>query len=191
MATSNWQNISYCCDIIYRVNPRSVLDIGLGSSARWGVLIREFGEIWYGNIYPKDWKIKLHGIEIFKKNILKIHHELYNKIYNRDATIQISELGNYDLIILGDVIEHLEKEKAIKLLVECCKKSSFVMVNTPIGTLDEWEQGELYGNPSETHKYIFSADEFLLSKNWKIVKYKLFKDYINRKHGTFLITSRY
>ena len=35
MGTSNWENIPYCIVIIRKVNPRKVLDVGVGFG-RWG-----------------------------------------------------------------------------------------------------------------------------------------------------------
>jgi len=47
MPTSNWQNISYNIDLIRKIKPQSILDVGVGFG-RWGILLREFLELWEG-----------------------------------------------------------------------------------------------------------------------------------------------
>ena len=68
MPTSNWQNISFNIELIRKLEPHSILDVGVGFG-RWGILFREFLELWnYGN-YDGKGKRKIEGVEIFKKNL--------------------------------------------------------------------------------------------------------------------------
>jgi len=73
MGTSNWQNISYNIELIRKINPESILDIGVGFG-RWGFLFREFLEIWDDENYSGKWKRKIDGVEIFPDYIKEYHN---------------------------------------------------------------------------------------------------------------------
>ena len=61
MGTSNWQNISYCVGVLRRLKPASVLDVGTGFG-RWGVLCREFLDVWEGREARSLWQTRIEGI---------------------------------------------------------------------------------------------------------------------------------
>lgn len=112
-----------------------ILDVGFGSGI-YGKLLRAF---YYGNI---------DGVDVYGENI----HELsLEKIYDNIFIENILDFyfDFYDLIIMGDVLEHIELELAKKLLSSFIEdnKCSFIIVSIPFN----YEQGELYGNPYEIH----------------------------------------
>ncbi|MBS5800264.1 MAG: hypothetical protein KID02_10995 [Clostridiales bacterium] len=184
MGTSNWQNMSYCIDILRKIKPRSILDVGVGFG-RWGITSREFLEIWAGKVKKEDWKTEIHGIEAFKENIEYYHYYFYDKILNMDAKDYL--LGckrNYDLIIYGDVLEHFEKEDAIQLLDKSLKIAKYVLINIPIGS--SWEQDELYDNPYEKHKSEWQVEDF---SRYPIVREREFVDYLGRDFCSVLLSS--
>lgn len=94
--------------------------------------------------------MKIDGIEIFPNYIKEYHEYFYDNIIIQDAFKYIKEMGKeYDLIILGDVLEHFEKDTAINLLSVCIEKSKFVLLNIPIGKY--WKQTAKNGNKFEEH----------------------------------------
>ncbi|KAF5078552.1 hypothetical protein DSECCO2_138300 [anaerobic digester metagenome] len=112
-----------------------ILDVGFGSGV-YGKLLRAF---YYQNI---------DGVDVYDKNI----HEMgLNKIYDNIFIENIMDFHfeHYDLIIMGDVLEHIELESAKELLKGFIEddKCSVLIVSIPY----EYEQGELYGNPHEKH----------------------------------------
>ncbi|MBP2046666.1 class I SAM-dependent methyltransferase [Methanobacterium aggregans] len=112
-----------------------ILDVGFGSGV-YGKLLRAF---YYQNI---------DGIDVYDKNI----HEMgLDKIYNNIFIENIMDFDfeHYDLIIMGDVLEHIELESAKELLLRFIdnNKCSTLIVSIPY----EYEQGELYGNSHERH----------------------------------------
>ncbi len=136
MGTSNWQNISYNIDLVKRINPNSILDIGIGFG-RWGILFREFLEIWGDNNYSGKWNRTIDGIEIFPDYIKDYHKYFYDNIYTENALDFLQKTTNkYDLINCGDVIEHFDKNEALKLIELCLIKSKFVLINIPIVAME-------------------------------------------------------
>ncbi|WP_433615260.1 hypothetical protein [Paenibacillus cellulositrophicus] len=80
MGTSNWQNLSYCVALIRQAAPSSVLDIGIGFG-RWGMLCREFLDVWQGRVFREQWQTRIEGVEVFPKNVDDYHPYFYNHIY--------------------------------------------------------------------------------------------------------------
>lgn len=184
MGTSNWQNISYCIGKIRKIKPQSILDIGVGYG-RWGILSREFLEVWEGCTYKENWKLRIDGIEAFAKNIVTYHNYFYNNILIGDALEEIDSselLPDYDLIILGDVLEHFTKENGIKFLEKCIKKGKFVLLIIPLG--EDWPQSERDGNIYETHQSVWCTKDL---KKYRIIVHKYFNDYLQRKFGVFIL----
>jgi SAM-dependent methyltransferase len=180
MGTSNWQNISYCMEKIVEIQPQSILDVGIGFG-RWAILSREFLEIWNDRMTPDQWQVKIDGIEAFSPQLQEYHSYFYNKIYVGDAFDLLPNIFDYDLIILGDVLEHFTPEKAAFILDICIRKSKYVMLNIPLGSC--WLQGEKYNNPFEAHLSAWE-DENLSFNNLK--EKRLFKDFQNREFGVYI-----
>jgi len=168
MGTSNWQNISYNIDLVKKLDPKSILDIGVGFG-RWGILFREFLEIWGERNYSGEWKRIIDGVEIFPGYIKDYHKYFYSNIYNEDALEFIKKTDkNYDLINCGDVLEHFSKTDAQEFVSVAMKKSRYLLINIPIGK--NWKQDAINNNEHEKH----------LSK-WYNSDFKRYKYHIIRK----------
>lgn len=148
----------------------TILDVGMGFG-KWGFLIRDTFEVMAGQNFKKsDWKIELTGVETFDKCITPIQKQVYNKIIKKDIFNSIDELVKYDLVIMGDVIEHIEKQRAYKLLDELFKHTDNILVSTPLGFMP---QGAWAGNEKEIHLSGWELADF---KGYNVVEYKVFKD---------------
>lgn len=112
-----------------------ILDVGFGSGV-YGKLLRAF---YYQNV---------DGIDVYDKNICEMGlDKIYDNIFIEN--ILDFDFEHYDLIIMGDVLEHLELESAKELLLRFIdnNKCSRLIVSIPY----EYKQGELYGNSHEKH----------------------------------------
>lgn len=184
MGTSNWQNIPFCIDVLMKIAPARALDVGVGFG-RWGVILREFCDVWGGRVHASDWKIEVHGIEGFEKNISDYHRAFYTKIHVGDANDLIPRLpGPWNVVIFGDVLEHFTKEAGRAHLETCLARSDYVLVNVPLG--EDWQQGDAYGNAFERHRSSWYADEFL---DYHAVRQALFRDYLGRPFGSFVLST--
>ncbi len=188
MGTSNWQNLSYCCELIHRLAPARTLDIGIGTLGRWAMLVREFTDVWQGKVRAETWTGRIDGIEAFPKQVSELHRLLYDRILVGDAFEVIDGLGDYDLVILGDVLEHFPEDRAKPMLEKCLRRSAHVLVVTPLGTLEEWPLGAEYGNPWEIHRVAFTSADFLDSPRWIVREHRLFRDFMDREFGAFLLS---
>ncbi len=155
MPTSSHKNILPFLNMI-RNNKneiQDVLEIGVGFG-KYGVLIREYLEIYEKARYDKEnWRLNLIGVEIFKNYKNPIHDYIYDHIYYTDILTIINDLPNFDLILLVDVIEHIEKDRAAVLLRELIQKMNIcIFVCHPDGNKeDALLQDEAFGNKYEAH----------------------------------------
>ena len=134
MPYSSQNGKAYIRNIVGRVKHDRMLDIGCGSGT-------------YAKMFPNsEWT----GVEAWEPYIDQFNlNSLYKEVILADVRgLRISTLGRFDVAILGDVIEHMEKEEAQALLERVKEISDTVIVSVPIGY---YPQDEYDGNPYERH----------------------------------------
>lgn len=157
MPTSRPNILSPLCQDIIRYQPKTILDIGIGSGSK-GFLFREYTDIWNQRYSKKSWQCKIEGVEIFEPYITDIHKQIYDKIYIGNICKLINTLPEYDFIYAGDVLEHIEKEKGIVLLTELKRHAKILIITTPIIV---HKQGTILGNQHEQHISQWNEKDFL------------------------------
>lgn len=119
---------------ILSLAPASILDVG-ACDGKWAQLLRSAG-----------YEGRLDACEAFKPNAAKIL-ELYDDVFVGD--IRRYEYGiGYDVIIFGDVIEHMDVEAAKDVLRYAADRAQLDVI---VGVPFLYPQGEIYGNPYERH----------------------------------------
>ena len=108
----------------------SILDVGAGGGIYRDLLGYDF---------------KWSAVEIWKDTADYLIGK-YDKVYNIDIR-NFEYTENYDLIIFGDVIEHLSVEDAQAVVDKAKQHSNSIMIAVPYML----EQDSLYGNESEKH----------------------------------------
>jgi SAM-dependent methyltransferase len=181
MPTSIYDHIPILIEFLRESNPCSILDIGVGNG-KIGFVAREILDIVGGGSYlRKDWRTRIDGIEIFPDYVQAHQRAIYDGIYIGDAFDILPGLEIYDLIVLGDVLEHFEKQRGWDLLDLCVAHARrHLIINIPLG--ENWQQGEMYGNPHERHRSVWSWPDF----EPFVWKYKIFGTE-KIAYGTFLI----
>ena len=172
MPTSRPNHLSWLCEQILFLKPKSILDVGVGFGSK-GMLFREYTDIWNGNYF--DFKTKIDGIEIFNKYILDLQRKIYSSIFIGDAFEIIDKLFVYDIIYCGDVIEHFSKDDGLKLLEKLKLHCRNLIIATPLKC---HPQGSVFENEAETHKSQWYEGDFVGAKiltfnNILIVQYAL------------------
>jgi len=114
----------------------SILDCGAGAGT-YANLLSENGELIYRNI---------DCCEIYEPYIKK--YNLYSK-YKNVFVGDICDLkfDYYDMIIMGDVLEHIERSRAQKLIINIYSKCTYLLIAIPY----LYEQGPYKGNIYESH----------------------------------------
>lgn len=164
---------------VKHLNPQSILDVGCG----WGLMgsvFRAYTDIRLSELDSSRyhvWQTKIDAIEIHKayKNPV---WEVYSNIVLGDALTAIDSLRDYDMIYVGDIIEHVTKEQGHIFLQKCLDHSKFTFVATPspapkqdaiLGNYHEvhrssWDESDFAGY---THQIIGNYNGILLVKLWK------------------------
>ena len=129
---------------------RSILDVGAGAG-RYADIVKQI-EPWCQR-WDAPFPI-IDAIEIYEPYIEEFGlWEKYRKVIIGDATELTIE--DYDLIILGDVFEHLHKFQAMAFWAKIIKKAKFVFLSIPVKQFKPWFHG--YPQPDD---------------DWKINKYE-------------------
>lgn len=159
MPVSTPIHLPHCLALIVGLQPKSVLDIGLGFGT-WGFLCRTHLDVFPGRVQPEAWQTRIDGVELFEPYIQAHQRALYDNIRIADVRQAVQDIDSYDLIIAGDVIEHLDKEDACEVLDALYAKAKrALLVNIPIGDTG-WEHGENHGNPGELHRSAWFPEDF-------------------------------
>ena len=109
--------------------------------------------------YVEEYKLKERYTNVFVQNILDF------------------DFTYYDLIILGDILEHIDEESGIKLVEKLYEKCNDLIIAVPYKS----KQGVWFDNELEIHR-----QDNLTNKSF-LEKYKGFKTFCNRyDYGIFI-----
>src|SRR3989344_5395590 len=162
MPGSHSQQLNEIVEIMVLLKPKSILDVGVGFG-KYGVLAREYLDLWAGAQKSRDdyrqWQTKVDGIEACQNYLTPLHSFIYNQIHIGNACNIMPSIKNlsYDLILLIDVLEHLNYKDGRELLNQLRWIGRNVLISTPKIMGD---QGALYGNEFEHHIHQWQKTDF-------------------------------
>ena len=119
MPTSYSESIPTIVKVLEDKKPKKVLDIGTGNG-KYGLLTKEY--------CGQD--VIIDGIEAWKPYLTDTHKSIYRNIFIDDVTkMSLKSLEKYDIYLMIDVIEHLPKTTAHRILREL---NGLILISTPI-----------------------------------------------------------
>ena len=158
MATSSIGHVRHVMYHVITKSPKSVLDVGVGFG-RWGFLCREMLDVFPGRVVKGEWKTRIEGIEVYEPYLQDHQRYIYDKIHIGNAKDVLKTLGHYDVIIIGDMLEHLAKDDAWNLFHDAMERADIgLMLNLPIGK--EWLRDAGSDNKYEDHLSWWTLEEF-------------------------------
>lgn len=143
MPSSNLALAPTIVHLAWSVQPTSVLDVGPGHG-KYGLLLREY-------LPPLD---RLDACEAEPTYVTDVLFAVYDSVYVQSVcTLDDAVLAAYDLVLMVDVIEHLDRQAGLELLGRI---PGHIVVCTP---------AEFFQNPpglpaSEQHRSLWTADDF-------------------------------
>ena len=152
MASSFINQIPIIIHLIQKLNPKRILDIGKGFG-KYGFLIHEYvGISNQKKIAPElsliqQSNISIDAVEIDPDLMLPHLEHFYHHIYFGDVLELYKELPAYELVLMIDIIEHINKEKALELLSVLLKRGSRIIISTPVKFFEQ----HLYESEFENH----------------------------------------
>jgi SAM-dependent methyltransferase len=114
----------------------TVLDVGAGAG-RYGQLYRPHAGL-------------VDAVEIWGPYIDQFNLSgIYDTVFNQDIrTVPLEDL-DYDIVVFGDIMEHMPKEEAVEVWERVARSACRVgAISLPIV---HWPQGPYEGNPYEAH----------------------------------------
>ena len=171
MPSSDPCNIGRLLQMVRDLSPLNILDVGIGCG-KFGMLFREYLDgHWVGRAFhsPETWRIRMIGLEIFPSYITPVHQYLYDDIIIMDAYKYFTDPGKdkFDLIFMGDIIEHWEKEDGFTILryiqQDWLTRGGAVIISTPnfrTRINDERIGEKVFGNKHEVHRCQWTAKDF-------------------------------
>lgn len=195
MPSSQFGQISPLAWLIQELDPQSVLDIGPGFG-KYGFLAREYLELWFRTTdYAKRTR-RIDAIEVFGPYVTPLQRSIYDEIHIGDAIEVLPQLASYDLVLLIDILEHLDKPDGIRLLTASLQKGTFVIVSTPKNPAP---QGAHFGNVHERHTSAWTKRElnaiapalFLHEPQSLVALLSMSKDQVVGKRSTIFFMNVY
>ena len=136
-------------EIILLLKPGTILDLGSGAG-KYGELAKK--------INPS---IKLTAVEIEKDYIENFKlPSIYDEVWNISVTDLINPKyynSTFDLIVIGDIIEHLKKSDGIDLLNFLIYRCRWIILEFP----HRYLQNSVDGYHSEAHISVWTKDDFI------------------------------
>jgi len=162
MPGSHSQQLNEIVEIMVLLKPKSILDVGVGFG-KYGVLAREYLDLWAGAQKSRDdyrqWQTKVDGIEACQNYLTPLHSFIYNQIHIGNVNNVVPSIKDfaYELVLLIDVIEHLNRQDGLKLLDQLYRIGRNILISTPKIMGD---QDILYGNEFERHIHQWQETDF-------------------------------
>lgn len=136
MGTSHPETKPWILDKIRKYKPKTILDVGAGSGT-YAKLLRHNG-------YHRA---TIDAVEVWKPYIEEFNlTSKYRRVYQTD--IRDFDKYNHELVIFGDILEHMSVEDALDVWGRASKYCAHAVISIPIV---HYHQHAINGNPYEEH----------------------------------------
>ena len=160
MGYSDPENKPWTAEKIVSLNPKTVLDIGAGQGVYLDLIRRDLGD-----------SVVVDAIEAWQPYVDQFNlHNRYNDVYVGDVR-EYSFNKNYDLVICGDVLEHMSEKDALDIWGKISTIAKHAIISIPI---IHYHQDAINGNPYEIHEEEDWNSERVLNSFKGIVEHKEF-----------------
>lgn len=162
MASSFINQIPAIIHLVQKLKAEKILDIGKGFG-KYGFLIHEYAgvdntkKLNPSKSLKEQSAILIDAVEVDADLMLPHLTQLYTKIYFEDIIQLYKTLPSYDLILMIDIIEHINKAKAIQLLKHLLMMGNKIIIATPI----EFFEQNLYESEFEHHVSHWTKKDFI------------------------------
>jgi SAM-dependent methyltransferase len=147
MPVSHWLPNKITKKMLKNIKVQKFLDIGSGAG-KYGKMVREFHR-----------KAKSIGVEIDASYIEQFKlDEIYDEVWCMSAADLIEKKldESYDLVIIGDCIEHLRKSQGIDLLNFLVYRTKYLLIHYP----NRYVQDSVDEHTHEAHISFWTESDF-------------------------------
>jgi len=161
MGTSEQWQIPHVLDYLADERPTTLLDVGAGYG-KYGCLAREFAEL-----------TRVDALDV-SAPMLPCYDHVYVGDARQLARVLPPDTPRYDLALLIDVIEHLEKPEGFELLAGLLGRARRVLVTTPFG----FRRQNYPDRPFETHRSGWYPWDF--ARRFRLHRWRIFPGAFSR-----------
>lgn len=147
MPLSSPAHLSTVIQLAIAFRPQRILDVGVGIGA-YGLLLRQYLDIASERIPKNTWQARIEGVEIFEPYRNPVWAYAYDEVHMGDVRQRLADLGEYDLVICNDVLEHFPLAEAQQLTDSLLQRGRILIATSPSG---DYPQGAWGNNEAETH----------------------------------------
>lgn len=159
MPYSDPDNKPWTIEKLKEINPKTILDVGAGSGTYVDIIRENLG-----------YDVHVDAVEVWEPYIKDFNLEKkYHTVWNQD--IREFDQFSYDLVIFGDILEHMAESDAVDLWNKVSKNAKYAIISIPI---IHYHQGAEFGNPYEVHVEEDWNTQRVLQKFKNIVEYMEF-----------------
>ena len=135
MGTSHPESRPWIINKILTNDIKTIIDVGAGSGTYYDALVKT------------KYRGSMDAVEVWGKYVSEFRlKSKYKKVWVTD--VRSFDVFNHDLVIFGDVLEHMTVEEALSVWDRASKKCSFAVISIPI---IHYHQHAINGNPYEEH----------------------------------------
>jgi predicted TPR repeat methyltransferase len=131
------ENDDFVRTFVLMYGVRYALDVGAGKGT-YADLLKPLG-------------VEMVGIEVWQPYIEEFDlHNKYDGLREGDARRELKTIEDkrFDLVIFGDIMEHMTKEQSLDMWAEAERIARWGLISVPV---IHYPQGAEFGNPYEVH----------------------------------------
>jgi hypothetical protein len=161
MATSFIEQVPTIIHVLRQLNPRSVLDVGKGFG-KYGFLLHEYVGIDHAKrpdprrTMAQQSRIAIDALDANPAYQWPHVAQFYRHCYLGRVEELCDGLPAYDVVLMADVIEHIEKTAALRVVELFLARGSTLVVSTP----RTFFQQELFESAHERHLSFWAIGDF-------------------------------
>lgn len=161
MASSFVEQIPVVIPALKRLAPKTVLDIGKGFG-KYAFLIHEYLGVRENTLPDPTLPLKdqsgvaVDAVEIQPAYMWPHIDQFYRDVHLGDITRIYDTLHGYDVVLMLDVIEHLEREPALAVVKHFIDDGSVLMISSPRVFFHQ----DIYGSEWESHRSHWKPGDF-------------------------------
>jgi cyclopropane fatty-acyl-phospholipid synthase-like methyltransferase len=156
MPFSDQSNQPWLVGQLRELNLSSLLDVGAGSGTYGRMFAQHFPSV--SRTAIEVWKNYVYNYDLFG---------VYRTIHLVD--VRYHDDFNYDIVIFGDILEHMSKEDALEVWGKVASQAKYAVISIPI---IHYPQDSYEGNPYEAHVKDDWSHEEVLETFTEIKEYK-------------------
>jgi hypothetical protein len=134
--------------LIEHHNPRDIVDVGPGEGTYWDLMNYSTLDTFWSAV--EIWEPYVQEFNLGSKYDVIVIDDI------RNVQFKPYTEGSDNLIIFGDVLEHMPEDDARQLILKAKQHFRWILVSIPIVHAP---QGEVNGNPYEAHVKHWDFDE--------------------------------